>query len=118
MSDVELLRRAADHMRQRANAATPGPWLAHDGGLVWPGDLRLGDPVSGSTELPDAEHIASWHPAVALAVADLMDNAADAMAHDIARLDRRGSGPEAAEEFIALLYEPSLKVARAYLGGA
>lgn len=43
-------------VRRRVEAATPGPWTAHDDGLVWP--ERMGDPVSGSTELADAEFIA------------------------------------------------------------
>lgn len=43
-------------VRARMDAATPGPWTAHDDGLVWP--ERMGDPVSGSTEMADAEFIA------------------------------------------------------------
>jgi hypothetical protein len=67
---VELIREAARLMRQRAEAATEGPWTAHPDGLVWP--QRLGDPVSGSTQVEDAEHIASCHPGAMLLVADLL----------------------------------------------
>lgn len=41
----------------RANAADLGPWTAHDDGLVWA--ERVGDPVSGSAEQPNAEFIAA-----------------------------------------------------------
>lgn len=71
MSGLDELRAATAQMRARAQAASPGPWVAHPDGLVWAD--RLGDPVSGSECLEDAEHIAGWHPPVALAVADLLD---------------------------------------------
>jgi hypothetical protein len=73
----DVIRQAARLVRQRAEAATKGPWTAHPDGLVWP--ERLGDPVSGSTEPEDAEHIASWHPGVALPVAALLNAIADDM---------------------------------------
>jgi len=44
-------------IRARVEAATPAPWTAHDDGLVWPD--RMGDPVSGSEQLADAEFIAA-----------------------------------------------------------
>ena len=52
MSDLDL-----DAIRARCAAATAGPWTAHDDGLVWP--ERMGDPVSGSEQLDDAEFIAA-----------------------------------------------------------
>jgi hypothetical protein len=90
---AETLRRAAALMRERAEAATPGPWKMWDGwgptsdGLM--GVARFG-PDSGERvfihdEQRDLyasrgnwEHIASWHPAVALAVADWLDDTANA----------------------------------------
>jgi hypothetical protein len=76
----DVLRRAARLMRERAEAASPAPWRNEPGsvgrqadGKPWPSTY-----VAHSANLPrfkvhsvaDAEHIASWHPAVALAVAD------------------------------------------------
>lgn len=46
-----------DAIRKLANAADDGPWTAHDDGLVWA--ERIGDPVSGSAEQPNAEFIAA-----------------------------------------------------------
>jgi hypothetical protein len=98
---VDLIREAVRLMRQRAEAATEGPWTAHPDGLVWA--ERLGDPVSGSTEIEDAEHIASWHPSVALLVADALERVAWALSFDKDLIGRVG-------------YEELLAVARAYLG--
>jgi hypothetical protein len=77
---AEVLREAAALMRERAEAATPGPW-------IWDGyhkEMFTGPQVNGCCagdgwfdHWQDAEHIASWHPAVAHAVADLLDRAAD-----------------------------------------
>lgn len=72
---VELLRRAAKVLREAAEAASAGPWHAHPDGLVWP--ERIGDPVSGSTEVEDADYIALMHPPVALALADWLNLKAD-----------------------------------------
>ena len=81
-----LLREAATKMRERAEAATPGPWRVgaegSEGSRVNPatGDKREDShwiaSVNGRVQPEDgrnAEHIASWHPAIALAVADLID---------------------------------------------
>lgn len=46
-----------DAIAARAATATPGPWTAHDDGLVWAD--RIGDPVSGSVEQADAAFIAA-----------------------------------------------------------
>lgn len=95
MSAVEEIREAAGLMRSRAEAATPGPWSdntpkrtragRHVGrrpDVIEPGAFA-GDSlflVTGSTAAPgtvsDAAYIASWHPVVALAVADFLDLAA------------------------------------------
>jgi hypothetical protein len=89
---AETLRRAAAQMRERAEAATPGPWeslaLGSEGYAV------LAEPPTDSgrrfrirvsrngwedweVDKGNAEHIAGMHPAVALAVADWLDRAAD-----------------------------------------
>jgi hypothetical protein len=85
-----VLREAAALMRERAAAATPGVWsLWPDGIYVNPdstdeGWLIYDAQVLEVSEEPDefvtpddAVHIASWHPAVALAVADWLDAEAD-----------------------------------------
>ncbi len=95
--DVDLLAEAATKMRERAKDASPSPWSTGDDGLVW--SMRAGDPVSGSTEVEDARHIAAFaDPAVAYAVADWLDTGANRYAC----VDRA----------------PMLAVARAYLGHA
>src|SRR5574337_1427575 len=72
---AELLRQAATILRERAKAATPGPWEASLlDGLVWAN--RLGDPVSGSTLPEDAAYIATVDPDFGKAVADWLDLAA------------------------------------------
>jgi hypothetical protein len=81
---ADLLREAATLMRQRANAASQGTWQrtseANIGG--YPSVItRNGAGVYGvvdewHVESPDAEHIASWHPLVALAVADVLEHEA------------------------------------------
>ncbi len=103
MTPAETLRAAARLMRERAQAATPGPWIvaglhrqgvastAHHGGTT--GVVGL-----GYTQEIDATHIASWHPAVALAVADWLDEEAA----------WTGQGDD----------KHALAVARAYLGEA
>lgn len=82
--EVELLRDAAREMRMRANAATAGPWESLDDGdrlVAWRTtpegfdddfEYVVDEPIGNAA---NAEHIASWHPAVALAVADLLEAA-------------------------------------------
>lgn len=96
---AEILRTAAALMRQRAEAATSSPW-AHWHMLDDDGCLEVFVPngtMSTETVLEfkdhmdceecvrptaeDAEHIASWHPAVALAVADWLDALAAHVVH-------------------------------------
>lgn len=90
------LRRAAAVMRERAEAATPGPWRQQPigGPSSSRADVRglpenttfdyrgaavatAADSYFGACPATDAAHIASWHPAVALAVADWLETAAD-----------------------------------------
>lgn len=108
---AELLRRAAALMRERAEAnyVTPSPWgfagVDGHGFAVHHGEH---DTVALYANLPDAKHIASWHPAVALAVANLLDSLAEHVeSHDCeAHCEPFGCQPvlEATE------------LARAYLG--
>lgn len=101
---ADLLREAAAKMRERAEAATAqsGPdwaYRAHVGGYVWLEPAHIGMHGYQST----AAHIASWHPAVTLAVADW--------------LDRVGADADA-ENYDPDEFESALAVARAYLGGS
>jgi len=85
---AEILRRAASLMRERAEAAeqpTGGDrWIidrldhyaAPNEVYTGPLGAESGD-VATATDAATAEHIASWHPAVALAVAKLLDRTAD-----------------------------------------
>ena len=79
---AEILRRAAALMRERAEAATPGPWLGVIGQFKdgnWPCVVTTqGDPKDAQTWLlgagnggvnreADTAHAGSWHPLVAAA---------------------------------------------------
>lgn len=92
--NAETLRRAASLMRDRAEAAgaTEGWWG------IEPLVRALDGTFSPPDARADAKHIASWRPAVALAVADWLDDAAT-LADETGRIDRH-----------------ALAVARAYLG--
>lgn len=92
---VDLIARAAGLMRQRALAASASPWTARDDERG--GSIRHSGPSASTLDkveaqnlgryvvcgvgaydlgLPSAEdtaHIVSWHPTVALAVADWLD---------------------------------------------
>jgi hypothetical protein len=99
---AELLREAAALMRARAEAC-----LASDDQWYEPAEMleMLRSKDSDAFAQPhDAEHIASWHPAVALAVADWLDGIAEAMT-------RPSGGPSTTREEGA-----ALAVARVYLG--
>ncbi len=89
LSPAEVIRATQEDMRNVALNATPGPWsafdLSEDGREKW---FHYGDfgwyvrgPV-GSTEFEDseqgkadAEHVAAWHPPVALAMAEFLGSA-------------------------------------------
>ena len=133
---AQLLREAAALMRSRAeavfsDAASRDPWTATEaeGGnrdvrrtlgtfsLVHDGTSEVALVRGFSDErTATAEHIASWHPAVALAVAGWLDTAgADLWAHG--PLCECGSGCLDCDDD---LWQPhvrrALAVARAYLG--
>jgi len=87
---AETLREAARLMRGRAESSrafiTPADdWWGEDG-LCEAFDLLWGEQ---DAEMPgrreDAEHIASWHPSVALAVALLLENESHAWESQDAR---------------------------------
>ncbi|MBX6749984.1 MAG: hypothetical protein IRY85_10015 [Micromonosporaceae bacterium] len=108
MTDLEMLREAARLMRERANAATPGPWSVE---LVGEGRAWVNLPGCphgwGMHGFPaEAEHVASWHPAVALAVANSLERAATGL-HDLVT----GGHKPAADGWISTC----VAVARAYL---
>ena len=116
---AETLRRAAALMRERAEAATPGQWLVDadaadfpvlapdTSDFTWDGvficTTRLDEKADANRA--DADHIASWHPAVALAVADWLDGVAWAIDSDDELAEPGFGEPTAA-----------FAVARAYLG--
>ena len=110
---AELLREAAALMRERAEAATPGPWQVGedaDSGERFVYSERwteLAQVAEWSSGLGNPQHIASWHPAVALAVADWINGHARdlALAGDhLPSCDSPGD------------VEHALTVARTYLG--
>ena len=90
MNPAEELRLAARLLRERAGTATPGPWqhmcLGSEGCLVLRTSGTLRERGHGrvarfghkewKADHADAEYVASMHPAVALAVADLLDKIA------------------------------------------
>lgn len=84
MTPFEELRVAAQLMRERATAATPGPWLL-DRHAVRPGNGQ--GALALTNGRLNAEHITSWHPVVAFAVADLLENISDDM-HDHKAVER------------------------------
>lgn len=87
---AEVLRKAAALMRERAEAATPGPWQVnvdnHRGFnvpevSVWApasGEYVTEDVVTGpDSHFPaNADHVASWGPVVALEIAAFLNFAA------------------------------------------
>ena len=120
MSPAEELRAAAKLMRERAEAATPGPWHAFSHTEDWyVGSRGYGQVTTGIHDEPgvadvvlierdhaDAGHIASWHPAVALAVADWLDAATEQ-----ARFTEAQGAWISPDSY-------ALKVARAYLSSS
>lgn len=111
---ADTLRRAAEVMRSKAEWANEGPWRAHWGRDSVHADLRAhpdgGAPFGLSSDLvpPDAEHIASWHPPVAVAVADWL-NVVEAW------LDEFGGMPAESVGEMHIVAKYALAVANAYL---
>lgn len=84
MSDVAILRRAANLLRERATGATPGPWEGYARLPVvlapreeWDlGEGRLCMPYREERKWANAAYITLMHPPVALALADWLDDEA------------------------------------------
>lgn len=74
MKASETLTLAADRLDTLLADATSGPWVAHTDGLVWA--QRPGDPVSGSSDVADADYIATMDPLVGRAVVVLLRHSA------------------------------------------
>jgi len=112
---ADLLREAALKMRARAEAATGATrhWTSVPAGVgvsrVFCGQVLIAktDETLGGSGF-NAQHIASWHPAVALAVADLLERIAD----------RAPPDPHRAGEYCETCdnVRDALVIARAYLG--
>lgn len=114
MSAAETLRRAASQMREKAENATQGRWhhVAEVGIAAgfnsW--TLATTHHLRGLDEsYADAEHIAGWHPAVALAVADWLDKQA-------ADLDTVDAGVGTVTDEWRAANDAAVTFARTYLG--
>ena len=115
---AQELRDAAALMRKRVRAATGSPWIAFSArrgsdyihGVTTDLDVDYGADVFVGCSQPDAIHIASWHPAVALAVADWLD--ATAREFDALGDPDLSAHPQDGRRTAALA------VARTYLGSA
>lgn len=128
---AELLRRAAAEMRKKAETATPGDWnpwghaepeegcrcmSCYEPSWSWEIDKIDGPDCLNSSDClhvmhikyEDADYISSWHPAVAMAVADWLDETADSW-------DLYGGSEGAARDAVRFAYIRALDVARAYL---
>ncbi|GAB3776628.1 hypothetical protein FB382_003921 [Nocardioides ginsengisegetis] len=108
---AEILRRAAALMRERASRAEARRWYPsdeHDGmdEIHW-WDITAALP--GDDDDPINEFVDSWHPTVALAVADWLDS--EVMAFDLLYVAGY-TKVEAAKT----LSRHALTVARAFLG--
>lgn len=126
MGDVDILRRAAALMRERAEAATRGPWRSEN----YPNGqapLVIGEGMAvaetfDKTHLSDANHIASWHPGVAVPIADWLDWVAhcreviDGVAARVREQMREPKGPGKASQMFEDTEVHALTIARAYLG--
>lgn len=100
---AETLRRAAALMRERAEAATKGVPGGLGVAIKWSGLRSL---AGRGLTANEAEHLATWSdPAVALAVADWLDECADIKAN-----------PDVNAVLKIALTDRALKVAAAYLG--
>lgn len=99
---ADLLRRAASLMRERAEAVeAPG---GDDITMPWAEAYGPSTQMNG-LERVEATHIASWHPDVALAVADWLDDEADEIPPG--NVETKWGPIEKA---------PAVRVARFYLG--
>lgn len=89
------MRRAAAKAREHADAATDGPWEAYANIHAEFAATEVGRGGFGVVALPptgrpdygraNIEHIATWDPTTARAVADLLDAGADEIERRVAR---------------------------------
>ena len=101
---ADLLQRAAEMLRERAERATPGPW-----GVSWSAVRDTEQYAVAAPKRPwDAAHIATLHPGIGLALADVLDLAS--LAAGFAELDAAHDGRE------HTIPEQYLTLARAILG--
>lgn len=115
MTEIETLREAARLMRERAEAATSGRWVdeysSEAGNCVIPDDAQSTREHVARTQLfcavYDAKHIAGMDPAVALAVADWLEDTAATPGLEIWSKGDRGH--------LRKLIHAALAVARTYL---
>jgi hypothetical protein len=109
---ADLLRRAASLMRERAAEVPAAPWRSSVLGVTTPdGGVKIA--LTGITAR--SKYVASWHPAVALAVAVLLEG----RAAEYDQLAEEGYGFTSAW-FVAGEDggepDPFIALARAYLG--
>lgn len=99
---ADELRRAASLMRERAEAATPGPWevlwnaVAYVDTVADPSDPTGQTPMQSPEKVADAasrdrEHIAAADPPFMLAVADWLDAEAEVCVNDDAEQNEPAS---------------------------
>jgi hypothetical protein len=102
VTEAQELREAARLMRERANAATPGPWqhecLGSDFCMVFAGEWMR--------DHHNAEHVAGWSPELAVVIADILDDAAHQLELSAGR---HGSTDDPAA------IEATLRIARTYM---
>lgn len=109
LSPAGELREAARLMRERAEGASilaDPPWkVSVEGEPAVPWVTSGRGLVIAPGYLPHCDHIASWHPGVALAVADWLEREAASIA-----------GLRSAAAYTVTADWAAMKVARAYLG--
>lgn len=121
MTPVEVIRRAAKEMREKAEACVPGRWTVEDGVQSWDLYVGRGEGAHGyklikapkkSREYAEywpypaeSAHIAAFDPTVALAVAEWLEKAATTYEIEI----KEGMGTSIRR------ITPALAVARAFL---
>jgi len=121
---AETLRKAAALMREKASEASDGPWKSWvEGRDHWGGDSMIGtaDDAGGDVYVrvgegyhprweADQDYIASMHPLIGLALADLLDDSAayyEGLSADEAAFVASALGGDV---------DPGLKLARIFLG--
>jgi len=100
-SPAETIRRAAALMRERAGLVPPPPWFPAVHDVTTHDGLNV---IASSGLTVRAQYVASWHPGVALTIADWLE----ASAATAVRAEAEGASVHPDSY--------ALKVARAYLG--